>query len=395
MSEGAFEVRGLRDDEAGLYSAMVSERGGTPIEYYVSHYEGLGGGWDNSRVVLVDGQIASHVRIYDRVVRWGAATVHCGAMADVYTRPEHRRKGYGRMLLEDSVERYAAWGCGLSMIISGVYEFYSSGGWERYPLYRFDIGVRPEWVSPVPGYRVRRFDRGRDLEAVAEIYAAYNQNSPLSLVRDEAYWRGHFTWVRREREEAFYVAEAEGRVAGYMRGDAQTIYETGYAEGHEAAAQALLEAELRLMRSRRTDTASIYLPYREPLVDLLRSLRYETTQTETTLLRVVNLPRLLETLLPDFRRELEGCDHPAPPQGVLGLEAAGHQATVTVTGGDVTVSRGIEEGAEVLRLSQRQLFALMTGGDAYVPVPLSKPARDLVEALFPRRNPMWWPIDTV
>ena len=90
MANPDIEVRGLRDDEAHLYERMVGKRGGTPIEYYLSHYDGLGGGWNNSRVVLSDGQIVSHVRLYDRVVRWGTATIHCGGMADVYTRPECR-----------------------------------------------------------------------------------------------------------------------------------------------------------------------------------------------------------------------------------------------------------------------------------------------------------------
>lgn len=389
----AYEVRGLREDEAGLYEQMVSERGGTPIEYYLSHYDGLGGGWDNSRAVLADGQVVSHVRIYDRVVRWGSGTVHCGGMADVYTRPEHRRKGYGRMLLEDSVRRYEAWGCGLSMILSGVYEFYASGGWERYPTYRFDVGVRPEWHPRVAGYRVRRFDRSRDLEVVAEIYAAYNCNSPLTLVRDASYWAHHFSWCRREQEAAFYVAEADGEVVAYMRGDMQTIHEVGYRRGHKDAALALLEAEVRLMRSRRVQSFGIYLPSQEPMVDFLKRLRCTTTLVETNLLRIVNLPRLLTALIPDFEAAVRACDYPV--SGRLGMEAGGHRATVTVRDGTVAVAPGLADGAETLQLTQRQAFVLMTGGDEYVPVRLSRAGRDLVEVLFPRRNPMWWPIDTV
>ncbi len=395
MSASGIEVRGLLDGEAALYEAMVTERGGTPIEYYRSHYDGLGGSWDDSRVVLMDGKIVSHVRIYDRIVRWGSTTIHCGAMADVYTHPGHRRKGYGRMLLRDSIRRYEAWGCGLSMIISGVYEFYASEGWERYPTYRFDVQIRPEWHKPVSGYHVRRFDRDKDLDAVAEIYAEYNRNSPLTLMRDEHYWRKHFSWARREHEAAFYVAETAGEIVGYMRGDMGTIWEIGYQSDHEKAGLALLEAEVRLMASRGTKQFSIYLPWQEPMIGFLRTLRCHTSLVETTLLRIVDLPLLLESLRPDFEVRLKNCDHPIPPSGSLGFNSGGHQATITVADGQIQVTPGLTQGIEVLQVSQRHLFDLMTGSDEYVPLKLSRPARDLIEVLFPKQNPMWWPIDTV
>jgi predicted acetyltransferase len=276
-----------------------------------------------------------------------------------------------------------------------VFEFYLSGGWERYPTYRFDVDVRPEWHARIPGYRIRRFDREEDLVAVAEIYAEYNRNSPLSLVRDDVYWRKHFTWSRREREEAFYVAEKEGEVMGYMRSDIHSILEFGYRDGYEDAALALLEAEVRLMRSRGVEHFGISMPVQEPMIGFLRQLRSSVDQVESTLLRIVDLVKLLEALVPDFRKRLKASDHPVRPGGELGIASGGYEATLTVADGDVRVAKGIAEGAEVLRLSQRHLFDLMTGSDEYVPLEVSKPARDLVEILFPKLNPIWWSIDTV
>lgn len=92
---------------------------------------------------------------------------------------------------------------------------------------------------------------------------------------------------------------------------------------------------------------------------------------------------------------LKDCDHPVLPSGSLGFDSEGHQATITVVDGRVQVNPGLSNGAEVLQLSQRHLFDLMTGSDEYVPLSLSKSGRDLVEVLFPKLNPTWWPIDTV
>ena len=391
----AVEVRGLTDDEAGLYRDMVNARGHTPIEYYMSHYDGLGGGWDNSRVALVDGRIASHARLYDRAVRWGGGAIQCGGMADVYTRPEDRRKGYGRDLLRDALGRYHEWGCGFSLISSGVVEFYAAEHWERWPTYRFDLAVQPERLPAASDYRVRRFDRSADLEAVAAVYDDYNRDSPMTLVRDAAYWTKHFSWCRKEREEAFYVAELDGAVVGYMRADTNTIWETGYVAGHEMAALSLLDAEMRLMRSRGTKRCGVYLPCHEPLLYILRTLRCTTTLVETNLLRIVDLEQMLQALAPGFAKQLAACDHPTPPLGSVSLTSCGQTACITVGADGVTVSHGVPEGTVDVSLPQRDLFNLMTGSDAHVHIAAPKATRDLLEVLFPKRNPMWWPIDTV
>jgi len=375
---------------------MINERRHTPIEYYRAFYDNLGeGDWNNSRAVLVDGQIASHVRNYDRVVRWGSGTMHCGGMGDVGTHDDHRRKGYGLLLLNDAIEQYEGWGCGLSMILSGVFEFYRAGGWERFPTYSYSVDVRPDWVKASDDYRVRRFNRFQDLDRVAEIYDAYNRNSPLTLVRDNEYWRQHFSWTRRCVEHAFYVAEIDGDVVAYMRGDGVNVAETGYLDGHYDAAVTLLEAEMRLARSRSAREMTIQLPPQEPMVDMLKDLRTSTRLGETTLLRIVNLKRLLDGLVPDFETRLKECDHPTSPSGSLGFDSGGYQATATVDGGSVTVVDGLAAGAEVIVLKQRQMFGLMAGSGEPVSLAVSKQARDLVDVLFPQRNPTWWPIDTV
>ena len=389
------EVRGLAADEAGLYRDMVNERGGTPIEYYESHYDGLEGGWENSRVALVEGRIASHVRLYNRTLRWGGATIQCGGMADVYSRPEDRRKGYGRELLRDALGCYHEWECGFSLIISGVVEFYAAEHWERWPTYRLDLAVQPERLPPMGDYRVRRFDRSADLEAVAAVHDDYNRDSPMTLVRDANYWRKHFSWCRKEREEAFYVAELDGEIVGYMRADTNTIWETGYATGHEMAALTLLGAEMRLMRSRGTKGCGVYLPCHEPLLYILRTLRCTTTLVETNLLRIVDLEIMLQALVPNFAKQIAACDHPTPPRGAVALTSCGQTVAIRIGSDGVTVSHDIPEGAVDVSLPQRDLFNLLTGSDAHVHIAAPKATRDLLEVLFPKRNPMWWPIDTV
>ena len=161
------------------------------------------------------------------------------------------------------------------------------------------------------------------------------------------------------------------------------------------AALALLDAEMRLMRSRGTKRCGVYLPCHEPLLYILRTLRCTTTLVETNLLRIVDLEQMLQTLAPGFARQLAECDHEQPPTGSVALTSCGQTVCITSAPGGVTVSHEVPEGTVDVSLPQRDLFNLITGSDGHVHIAAPKATRDLLEVLFPKRNPMWWPIDTV
>jgi predicted acetyltransferase len=57
-----------------------------------------------TRLVEDKGQIVAVLNVVDRQMRMGTATVRFGGLSGVVTFPEHRRKGYARVLLEDTLD---------------------------------------------------------------------------------------------------------------------------------------------------------------------------------------------------------------------------------------------------------------------------------------------------
>ena len=216
----SIEVRGARPEEMDAVLDFTDLMG-APREYFAARYRGfLGARPEHSRIVLSNGRIVSHIRVFERRIRFGTAFVKCGAIGDVLTHPDHRRKGYGLRLLNDATEYFRERNIPLCMIHSGVFGFYSKGGWSRYP--------EPQWSVDVEAYEddgpnidgdfsVRRFERGNELERIMEIYRADTADRTFALERTDEYWKNHFHWMGKEREDMFLVLERKGEIVAYVR----------------------------------------------------------------------------------------------------------------------------------------------------------------------------------
>jgi predicted N-acetyltransferase YhbS len=325
------EIRGARAEEMPEVLEMIPRVMGAPREYFAAAYRN--DPWarpEHSRIVRVDGEIVSHIRLYDRWQRVGPIPVHVGCVGDVCTLPEHRKQGYCRALLEDALRYWDAHGYDLSMIVSGV-GVYAACGWVPLREIGFEVpadgagGVRREapgrsdGASDVkdeansPGahashltphaYAVRRFVRSEDLTAVAAVYAAYNGERSLTTVRPGAYWERHFSWIAGEIEEMFLVAERGEQIVGYVRceggGQRLTVSECCHLPGHEGAAVALWDGVLRYAAKRRIGAVQGHLPVDHPALSVARPVPgFAVTESQLLLFRLVNLPRLLERLRP-------------------------------------------------------------------------------------------------
>jgi predicted N-acetyltransferase YhbS len=129
----SIEIRGVREEEYPQLLAMLPRVMSAPRTYFAACYRhDPGARPEQSRVVLVDGEIVSHIRLYDRWQRVGGVPIHVGCVGDVCTLPEHRRRGYCRALLEDALAYWDTHDTDLSMIVSGV-GVYERCGWAPFP----------------------------------------------------------------------------------------------------------------------------------------------------------------------------------------------------------------------------------------------------------------------
>ncbi len=392
------EVRGMLPGEIDGVLDMVSSVMIAPREYFECIWRNSPGSKDeHSRLAVVDGEVASHQRLYDRSMRLGGTAVRQGGTGDVCTSPDHRRKGYGRLVLDDAFEYFRAGGYDLSVIMSGAHHFYCNCGYEKVPQRSYRAAVAPGVFGRKPDLHVRWFDRDRDLEAVSDIYDHYNACRPLTTVRGVDHLRRQLSWSRREVAGGCLVCEAGGRggtVAAYLRGRPGEIIEIGCIEGGNDALSACIGAALEVAAGAGMSHISLACPADESLLEGLRSrLEVEEVVKESFLVRIVNLAQLLGKLADEMTGSLGAAGTVATAS--LGFEVAGQAATVSVDGGAVSVEEGIEPGAVRVAMSQRDFMLLVSGSDFPLDKALPEEIAGVAAAISPPAGPVYWGSDVV
>ena len=354
-----------------------------------------------SRICLEDGQIVSIIHIYPRQIRIGGATMGNMAIGDVCTHPEKRRRGYGAGCLRDAIEWAKANDCPVSMILSGVFGFYLSEHWVKFPQHSYTIDLtkfrRPK---PAKDYFVRWFDRDTDdLEQCISVYDAYNADNSLSIVRTPLYWRRRLRWQIGESPGGWFVAERDGRIVAYMRSRGPHVSELCFLPGEEEASFNVFDALARWAGRRNITELSAELAEDNPLVPAFEQGAGVTKKTSlTTLMRFIDLHRVFELMweVLELRFIRSGIDF----EGELCFKAQGirQQATLGFKARELILSKRPGKRAKVLALDQADLFRLITGCGAFEDIPLGeldKKTGALLRALFPRGKCHFWRNDTV
>jgi len=382
----------------------------TRERFACSHKNNPTSKYEFSRVCVVDGEVVSHIRIYERCYRIGTTPVHGGGIGDVCTNPKRRRKGYGAGCLRDAIQYFKEHDYQISMILSGVFGFYLSEKWEKFPQHSYAVPVRGVRVPrPRRGvYSVRWFERDADdLEQVMEVYDVYSRNKSLSVVRTPLYWRRRLRWQIGEAPGGFLVAERAGSIVGYVRSMGANVPEMCMLPGEEDSALALYDALARWNRKRRRETSSFTVAGDNPLMDAFEnSAKVEKRTSMTTLLRFIDLRGLLKTILDEL--QLRWIRSGLRWVGALDLRAKGvrQRAALLVKNREVSVAaspvrasvRTAGGRAVTLSWSQADLFKLLTGYARLEDLPvggLDRGAKRALAALFPRGDVVFWRTDTV
>jgi len=355
MSDGpdGLTIRGATEADREELLAFLSTQMGAEREYFDAAFRYRPGAlWEHSRVGVVDGRIACHIRLYPREMRLAGGTVRTANIGDVCTDPAHRHKGFGGALLRDGLAYMAAHGIPMSIIHSGVTGFYASGGWETFPQRGYSFAPRRPLLR-VPGIEVRRMRRHADLDAVARVHGAHSAGRSLAVVRDESYWRTHFSWVGDDERE-FLVAEDDGGVVGYVRSYRGAVHEIAYLPERPRAADALLEAVVRRRSKRAEGRVEIALDAPTDLPSLA-GLRDAGVLVEKVrwhmLVRSVSLKALLEAVAPGL--------HPPRDERRVALRSGNEAAAVVFDGDEARVDP--DDGADAVEVTQRDLFLWLTG----------------------------------
>lgn len=354
-----------------------------------------------SRVCLEDGKVVSTIHIYPRQIRIGGATMGNLAIGDVCTHQKKRHRGHGSGCLRDAIDWASGNDCPMSMILSGVFGFYLSVKWEKFPQHSYAIDLakfkRPR---PARDYFVRWFERGTDdLEQCMDVYDAYNVDNSLSIVRPALYWRRRLRWQSGESPGGWLVAERDRRIVAYLRSSGTRIAELCFLPGDGVASTNLFDAFVRWAGRRLVTEVSAVVAEDGPLVEEFEASPAVTRKTTmTTLLRFIDLYGVFERMWEVLQLRLirSGLDY----KGGLCFKAQGlrQQVTLSIKDREIVLSKRPGKNARVFQLTQADLFKLITGYGTFEEIPLGKldgKTSAALRALFPRGKCTFWPSDRV
>jgi predicted N-acetyltransferase YhbS len=415
----AVEIRAVREEEIPEVIELMCSAFGEGIRACATagHAEGAVPDLERCRVLVEDGRLVSYAQVADRTIRIGKSAVRMGGVGGVCTHPDRQRRGHSEAVLRDAVAYMERAGYHLSMLYTRFHAHYGKVGWAPLPAeHKFRVVPPPRPPQVDTPYRVRDFDEARDLAAVMRVYDEHNARRTLTTVRTEAYWRRGILprWVavrpaqgrpagagQGHPEPSRGAAEISGQVVAYLHAD-RAVREVGYLPGHVEALRALVARLFQEARDANWEIVQGVIPENHPFVEMVRQVggrRIGHELREGMMMRVIRLAALLEQIAPELQDRLEAsCLEPADTS--LGLREAGQEAAVEIRRGQVRVREG--RAPVTLEMGTRDFCKMLTGESTFGQMRellggrtahVNQEHAALLEALFPKGDPVYWDCD--
>ena len=278
--------------------------------------------YDQSRVVVVNGQIVSTLRVWEREIRIGSTAVPMGGIGGVGTDPEHQGAGYATALMNDTISYMRTVGYDVGVLFSAIpCAFYRKLGWASVPLAGFRVTRRRNIGLEETEWHVEPFDEGRDLEESITLYDNHNAQQSGSLVRTRSYWGSGPARLRDILPTI--VARHGNRLGGYLNfqvgNQSVNILEVAYDQTQPKALTALVSHLLQVCEREEVEEFHGDIPHRHPMVDLLiEGTAGDTflTGNSAMMLYAVNLPSLFQRLLPELQARLDAANQKFTPASI-------------------------------------------------------------------------------
>ncbi|MEN6641200.1 MAG: GNAT family N-acetyltransferase [Armatimonadia bacterium] len=232
------EIRGLRDTELEAHSDLVHK----------SYYEYVQAGerpfladpqwWlksaqadpyyepEQTRVMVIDGQLVASVTNYTRQVYAAGRLAKVSCIGSVCTHPDFRKRGLVKQVLAES----AAWMQREEYDWSSLFgkeEVYGGSGWQVLSVLTLSADLR---VREDCGAGVTTREAGpADIPDLMRVYEAFSGKLTGPIVRSEAYWRDRIMPGRFGRPgPTYWLLELGGEVIGYCNGGDGVVNEIGW-----------------------------------------------------------------------------------------------------------------------------------------------------------------------
>jgi len=348
------------------------------------------------RQVVVDGKAVSRLWVLERRIRLLGEPVRMAGIGGVRTHEAHRKKGYARRLLEDTVRFMTDAGYSVSMLF-GIPDFYDRYGYAPcLPEHRTVIATRDaeRAAGAAAGCSVRRLQPD-DFPFIVGLYDRHNRCRSASIIRDARNFRQFSkgsSW--HVPADGAVFLDSGGRRVGYAVWD-RTEHAVRAVEADASDPRtfpAILCELARIAVARRCGEVELFMPSDHPFVVFTRRFGCRSTVTYHRMgqgmMRILNQEPLFQQLLPALERRL-------PEQRRVRLRLETDLGTVRL----LLNPKGSRESRVTLRAPQHTLMQLVVGYRSAEDVLLDEgveargPAAEVLDVLFGRQSPYVWLAD--
>lgn len=360
------------------------------------------------RYLYKNGVEISALAVTEFTTNLGETGVRTAGIGYVRTPEEHRRKGYMRILMEDTCNYMEEQNYDISMLI-GIPNFYHKYGYAvSMPLFKqrldhdfihdLDIDMSDLVFSPMTE---------ADYPEIVALFNKENFGRPGTVVRYDEYFGGFARGsVIGTTPIATVVRNGAGKMIAYWVEDEQkdeneksfTICEL-ISEDASCYYQ-LMKHFNEIGHERDIHDIDFVLPQDHGFIQFIRRYGYtinvEFPRNGMMMSRVCNIKPLFEKMVPELEKRIHiqlGTDY----SGDLSIITDKGTVTLVCTNGSLSLQEAPVENT--LTISQEELIQMMTGyrflNDVLVTPEGVKECgnEDLASILHPNREPFLWPTD--
>jgi len=262
----------------------------------------------------VDGKVASHLHLTERVLRYGSTSLPMNGVMWVGTLPEYRHRGFAQRLLQMADQRAIESGAVILALTTTMPRFYRPLGWGVCGLQTFakaasrNLPARGDELSETGTmpWNVRPW-RQVELGDLMNLYDRNYGGTTGSIVRSEDYWR----WIiGRRYAHVIWVACQGDRVHGYAFVKDHRILEIAVDPDCPEALNALLGRIRSEALERAYPEVIVQAPLDHPVIDGFRAAKGTVVASEayeglSSMYRIPDPGRFLEAILPELSRRVE------------------------------------------------------------------------------------------
>ena len=356
-----------------------------------------------TRVVIVNDNVVSTLRVWERRMRMGASLVTVGGIGGVCTHPHYRGVGYASALMRDTIDYLQTTGCDLGVLFTIIPEaFYRQLGWTSFPLRGFSVTCNSAARAVSSSeQRVSDFNPETDLDGVARLYDIANAEQSGTIARTRAYWdmapchiRGVFPTI---------VARQDGHINGYLNYeiDEKTaeVREVGYVPNDPEVLEALVSYLLKVCAAQEIEKIEVKFLSQHPFAEcLITACDSPVTPTERSkmMLYAVDLTVLLRRLVVGWESRIADAEETFPSLAIR-LPALNDQQAVLRHNADGTLQIVPEDTDAVdleINLTEADFWQLLFGEIGWEQISsdasVSPEISGFLAVLFPKRDVIFW-----